>query len=58
MKRSQPETSGGPPAKKHVSTKIIPAENIGAVANEVSWHKKRNRYVHWFVKTKYTFSIS
>lgn len=34
MKRSQPETSGGPPAKKHLSTKIIPAENIGAVANE------------------------
>jgi len=37
MKRSQPETSGTPPAKKQALTKMIPPVNIGAVSTEVSW---------------------
>ena len=36
MKRSQPETSGVPPAKKQVLTKMIPPVNIGSVSTEVS----------------------
>ena len=35
MKRSQPETSGVPPAKKQVLTKMIPPVNIGSVSTEV-----------------------
>ena len=35
MKRSQPETSGTPPAKKQALTKMIPPVNIGAVSTEV-----------------------
>ncbi|XP_068677983.1 E3 ubiquitin-protein ligase BRE1B-like [Montipora foliosa] len=34
MKRSQPETSGTPPAKKQALTKMIPPVNIGAVSTE------------------------
>lgn len=36
MKRSQPETSGTPPAKKQALTKMIPPVNIGAISTEVS----------------------
>ncbi|PFX20960.1 E3 ubiquitin-protein ligase Bre1-like [Stylophora pistillata] len=34
MKRSQPETSGEPPTKKQVLTKLIPSVNIGSVSTE------------------------
>lgn len=34
MKRSQPETSGTPPAKKQALTKMIPPVNIGAISTE------------------------
>ncbi|XP_078362089.1 E3 ubiquitin-protein ligase BRE1B-like isoform X2 [Oculina patagonica] len=34
MKRSQPEASGVPPAKKQVLTKMIPPANIGSVSTE------------------------
>ncbi|KAJ7374017.1 E3 ubiquitin-protein ligase BRE1A [Desmophyllum pertusum] len=34
MKRSQPESSGVPPAKKQVLTKMIPTVNIGSVSTE------------------------
>ena len=37
MKRSQSESSGVPPAKKQVLTKMIPPMNIGSVSTEVNW---------------------